>query len=297
MIKTKRTTADTIYDSVTTLILILILLIVAYPLYFILTASISDPNQVRLGKTLLTPSDPTLDGYGQIFKSTIIWRGYRNTVFYTIAGTFLNVTVTILTGYALSRKHLKGRNFIMGYFVFTMFFGGGLIPLYILVNNLHIYNTVWVMILLGVLSVHNMIICRTFFSSTIPNELLESAFIDGAGHGRTFFRIVLPLSTAIIAVMAVYYMVGHWNAYFNALIYLSNSRLYPLQLVLRNILIENEQLQVSDIADAIERRARERYADLIKYGLIVVSSAPMLIAYQFMQKYFIKGVMIGSLKG
>ena len=295
--KAKRTYGDFIYDTITTIVLILILVLVAYPLYFVLTASISEPDQVRLGKTLLFPVGINYDGYIQIFKSTTIWRGYGNTILYTFAGTALNVALTILAGYALSRKHLKGRNLITGYFLFTMFFGGGLIPLYILVNNLGIYNTRWVMILLGAMGVQNMIICRTFFASTIPNELLESAFIDGAGHTRTFAQIVLPLSTAIIAVMTVFYMVGHWNAYFNALIYLSNSKLYPLQLVLRNILIENEQLQLTDVADAIERRKREQYADLIRYGLIVVSSAPMLMAYPFMQKYFVKGVMIGSLKG
>lgn len=298
MAVTRKTRGDRIFDAFNTLFLLLVGLIIAYPLYFVVIASISDPNVVNKGGVILWPKGVTMLGYEKLFQDKNIWTGYANTFFYTFAGTTLNVIVTVCAAYALSRKDLVGRRVLMKYFIFTMYFSGGLIPMFIQINSMGLYNTRWVLIILGMLSVYNMIITRTFFESSIPDELLEAAKLDGCSDLRFFASIVLPLSHAIIAVLIVYYGVGHWNQYFNALIYVSKQEYYPLQIVLREILIQSRQTEAvvseGQIAELLEKN---KYAELIKYGVIVVSSLPVMIMYPFAQKFFVKGVMLGAVKG
>jgi len=292
------TKGDVVFNTVVTALTVLALLVCLYPLYFVLIASVSQPEDIVSGKVFLLPSGTSFSAYEFIFKEKDIWMGYRNTIFYTVCGTAFGVIVTVLAGYALSRKDLIGRNLIMKIMVFTMFFNGGLIPTYMVVNKLGLINTPFVLIIVGSVWVYNIIIARTFFQSTIPDELLEAAFLDGCGNFRFFVSIVLPVSKAIIAVIALYYAVGHWNSYFNALIYLTKKQLFPLQLILRDLLLQGQQLVSSMDADEIETLVeRQRIAEIIKYGIIVVSSVPMICAYPFLQKYFVKGVMIGSVKG
>jgi len=290
---------DNVFYICNAVILSGLLLIVFYPLYFVIIASISSPDAVNASRVVFYPIQPTLEGYAKLLQESRLWTGYRNTLLYTFFGTILNLILTLLTAYPLSRPDLKGGTFILGYFVFTMYFNGGLIATYLLVRGLGLYNSPLVLVVLGGLNVYNLIVTRTFFRNTIPKELLDAAFVDGCSNWRFFIRIVLPLSNAIIAVMVVYYGVFHWNQYFNALIYISNTKLYPLQMVLRSILIQNAMVsrQVIDENTMKEILEQERYAELIKYGVIIVSSLPVLVLYQFAQKYFIKGVMIGSLKG
>ncbi len=294
----RRTRGDRIFDGVNLALLIVIGLIIAYPLYFVVIASISDPNVVNKGQVIFYPKGVTLLGYEKLFQDATIWMGYRNTLFYTVVGTCLNVIVTVCAAYALSRRDLVGRKWLMKYFIFTMYFSGGLIPLYIQVGNMGLYNTRWVLIILGLLSVYNLIIARTFFETSIPDEMLEAAKLDGCSDLRFFVSIVLPLSHAIVAVLVVYYGVGHWNQYFNALIYVSKQEYYPLQIILREILIQSRQTEAvvseGQIAELMERN---KYAELIKYGVIVVSSLPVMILYPFAQKFFVKGVMLGAVKG
>ncbi len=286
---------DRIFDIIIYFVLSLALLITLYPLYFVLIASVSDYVAVNNGQVLLYPVRFTLECYQKLLKERYIWTGYLNTFLYTVSGTALNVTVTVLAAYALSRKDLVGRKGIMGYFLFVMFFNGGLIPLYITVNRLGLHNTRWALILLGAVNIYNLIITRTFFEQTISEELLEAAKVDGCGNARFFFRIALPLSSAIVAVITLYYAVEHWNNYFNALIFISDYNIMPLQIIARDILIANQRVDFSsEIEDVV---ARQRYAELLKYGIVIVSSLPMLAAYPFVQKYFVKGVMIGAIKG
>lgn len=294
----RKTKGDRIFDAFNLVFLVLIGLIVAYPLYFVVIASISDPNIVNKGGVILWPRGITMLGYEKLFQDKNIWNGYANTFFYTFSGTTLNVLATICGAYALSRKDLVGRNILMKYFIFTMYFSGGLVPLFIQINSMGLYNTRWVLVILGMVSVYNLIIARTFFETSIPDEMLEAAKLDGCSDLRFFVSIVIPLSHAIIAVLIVYYGVGHWNQYFNALIFISKQEYNPLQIVLREILIQARQTEsvVSEgqIAELLEKN---KYAELIKYGVIVVSSLPVMIMYPFAQKFFVKGVMLGAVKG
>lgn len=298
--KTKKTgirvsPADRIFDILNYVFLTLCLLIVAYPLYFIVIASVSDPTAVYAGKVILWPARFTLEGYQRILDYESFFAGYRNTVIYTVVGTAVNVLITIPGAYALSRKDLVGRNLFMMGVTFTMIFSGGLIPTYLLVISLNLYNTMWALILPVAVSAWNLIVARTFFQQTIPDELLEAATLDGAGNTQFFLRVVLPLSKSIIAVMVLFYAVNHWNSYFNALIYLKSAEKYPLQLVLRNILFENSLGDM--VEDASTLALQQRLGDLIKYGIIIASSLPLLILYPFLQRFFIQGVMIGAVKG
>lgn len=297
VIKSNR--ADRIFDILNYTILTIVMILVLYPLYFVVIASVSNPDAVNHGQVVFYPKGLTFEGYKRIFEDNRIWTGYRNTMLYTFFGTILNVVLTLLTAYPLSRKDLRGKKWIMGYFIFTMYFSGGLIPTYTLVNNLKLYNTPYVLIFLGAISVYNVIVARTFFIQTISQELLEAAFIDGCTNFTFFLKVVLPLSKAIIGVLVVFYGVAHWNQYFNALIYLSKRELYPLQMVLREILIQNSTVQAAVVDESMmeEMLRREKYAELIKYGVIIVSSIPVLIMYPFAQRFFVKGVMIGSVKG
>ena len=287
--------ADRIFDIVNYAILTLVLLIVAYPLYFIVIASVSDPIAVYAGKVVFWPQSFTWEGYERILEYDQFFTGYRNTVIYTVIGTAINVIITIPGAYALSRKDLVGHNTMMMLITFTMIFNGGLIPSYLLIMELKLYNTMWALILPVTVSSWNLIVARTFFQQTIPDELLEAAVLDGCSNAQFFMRVVLPLSKSIIAVMVLFYAVSHWNSYFNALIYLKTPTKYPLQLVLRSILFENSMGDM--VEDASTLAAQQRMGDLIKYGVIMASSLPLLILYPFLQRYFIQGVMIGAVKG
>lgn len=295
-IKMKSTREDKVFDALTYIILGAAMLIVAFPLYFILIASFSDPTATARGEVLLFPVSPSLEGYQRIFQNKDIWTGYANTLVYTIFGTTLNVFLTMAVAYPLSRKYFSGRKVLMGYFMFTMFFNGGLIPEYLLVKNLDLRDTLTVMVVLGAVNVFNVIIARTFLMSNIPSELEEAASIDGCSQIRFFFQMVLPLSGAIIAVLVLYYGIAHWNDYFKGMIYLNSTEKYPLQLVIRSILIQS-QLEAVDDTLMETMNARIHIAELVKYGVIIVSSLPVLVLYPFLQKYFTKGVMIGSVKG
>lgn len=289
---------DKIFDLINYIVLGAVSLLVLYPLYFMVIASFSSPEMVNSGQIVLVPRGVTLDGYKRLVQDANIWIGYRNTIIYTVFGTFLNIVVTVSAAFALAHRDLVGKQFFMGYFVFTMYFSGGMIPLYIVVNKIGLYNNPMVLIILGAVSVYNLIIARTFFQTTLLPELYDAAAIDGCGNFRFFIQIAVPLSKAIIAVLVVFYGVGHWNEFFNALMYISKKEYYPLQLVLREILLQSRMVeQVATEAALIDLQERQRYAELIKYGVIVVSSLPILAVYPFAQKYFVKGVMIGSVKG
>lgn len=277
------------------------LLLVAYPILYIISASISDPKMVASGEMWLFPKGITFKGYEIVFQNSKIWTGYGNTILYTLIGTTINLVVTMPAAYALSRKDFVGRGFFMGMFMVTMFIGGGLVPTYMLVKGLGMVNTMWALVIPGAASIWNIIVSRTFFANSIPAELQDAAQIDGATNIRLFLRIVLPLSMPIIAVMALFYGVGHWNSYFGAMIYLNDDAKYPLQLVLRQILVLQEmQSQVGGIIDATAAAAQNNKAEiasLVKYGVIIVSTLPIIVVYPFLQRYFVQGVMIGSVKG
>ena len=292
-----KTTGDIVFDIVNYAFLTVIGLISLYPLIFILSASVSDPIKIWNGEVWLLPKGVSLEGYMRILKDSDLWRGYSNSLGYTVLGTSISLILTILAAYPMSRKDFKAKNILMAVYTFTMFFNGGLIPTYLLVRNIHMLDTIWAVILPTAVSTTNIIISRTFFQSNIPDALYEAAEIDGCSDFRFFISMVLPLSGAIIAVMALFDGVKHWNAYFNALIYLTDRNKFPLQLYLREILIESQAVDDTNFGFQQEATEHLQFAEMIKYGLIVVSSVPMLIIYPFVQKYFIKGVMIGSVKG
>jgi len=295
----RRTRADVVYDTVNVAFLTLLLIIVLYPLYFVVIASFSDPSAVGTGKVILFPKGFNFNGYDLIFKYDQLWVGYRNTAIYTIGGTALSVSLTLMTAYAFSRKDLAGRGFIVTLFIIPMFIHGGLIPTYLLVRDLHLIDNPLIVMILGCVNMWNIIITRTFFQTTIPQELFEAAKIDGCGNVGYFTKVVLPLSKAIIAVLIVFSAVGQWNSFFNALIYLNDRNLIPLQLVLREILTSQTQMmQQLELGIGDQDMAAQTFlAESVKYGIIIVSSLPVLCIYPFAQKYFVKGVMIGSLKG
>lgn len=293
-----RSRGDKIFDYANVTFFLIILFITIYPLYFMLIASFSSPDSVNNGEIWFWPKDITFEGYKMIFEHDKIWTGYKNSLIYTVVGTSVNVILTITGGYALSRKDLLGRNVFMFFIVFTMFFSGGMIPNYLLVKDLGMVNTIWAMVIPNAISVFNLIIVRTFFQSTIPDELLEAAKVDGCSDWKFFLKIVLPISTPIIAVMVLFSAVGHWNTYFSALIYLRDSNLFPLQLVLRDVLILTQAQEVMDSGALMEGNAElQNVSELIKYGVVIIASLPVLILYPFVQKHFVKGVMIGSIKG
>ncbi|CDQ38395.1 MULTISPECIES: carbohydrate ABC transporter permease [Virgibacillus] len=296
----QETKKDKLFKVLVFLFLTAALVIVLYPLIYIISASISNPSAVNSGEMWLLPKDITLEGYRLIFQNNDIWRGYFNTIFYTILGTLINLAVTIPAAYALSRKDFAGRNLLMGMFVLTMFFSGGLIPTYLVVKSLGLIDTIWAMVLPNAAAVWNIVIARVFFQTSIPKGLEEAAIIDGASNFKLFTKIILPLSAPIIAVMALFYGVGHWNGYFNALIYLSDKDMYPLQLVLREILVLQEMAsQNTNISGSMAEamHSKQQLAAIVKYGVMIVSSLPVIIVYPFLQRYFVKGVLIGSLKG
>ena len=285
----------TMFDAITYIISTILLLIVLYPLILVLSNSFSDPSLVASGQVIFLPKGMNLEGYKAVFGAKDIMGGYVNTIFYTVVGTIINLLVTLPAGYALTKKAIPGRNLVMTMFMITMYFSGGLIPTFLVVNKLGLYNTRTILLVMGAFSVYNCIICRSFFAA-LPQELEEAAEIDGCNPIRSFVQIVLPLSKALIGVMVLYFGVGHWNSYFNAMIYLVDEDKKPLQLVLRRILLRAQELATMEEGGEYAAMMADREA-LIRYAVIVVSAAPLLIIYPFLQKYFDKGVLIGSVKG
>lgn len=293
---------DTLYMLFIFIFLFLFFVVTIYPIIFVISASFTEPKVIATGRLLLLPVEPTLEGYKRIMSYDDIWMGYANTIYYTVLGTCLNLAATIPCAYALSRKDFPSRNFIMVLFVITMYFSGGLIPGYLNVRSFGLVNTRTVMLVSGLVSAYNIIVSRTFFSTSIPEEIYEAARIDGCDDFKIFFSIVLPLSKPIIVVMALFYGVGRWNEYFTAMIYLKNRKYYPLQLFLREILIQSKIMSAqifntTDPAEIAEMMRQQDIANILKYGIIVISTLPILIIYPWLQKYFAKGVMIGSVKG
>ena len=298
--KLLRTRSDKIFDAVNMVFILLVLILCAYPIYYTIIASFSDPNAVITGEVLLWPVRVTLDSYRSVFDYRLVWTGYRNTIIYTVLGTIYNLILLLPASYGLSRKTLKGRNLLMAYFVFTMYFQGGTIPFYLLIRNMGLIDNPVVLIIPAAFSVYNMIITRTYFSS-FPEELREAAKIDGASEFRIFWQVVLPLSGAIVSVMVLYHAVGRWNSYFHALLFINSSEYYPLQLVLRQVLLMNQSIGTDTAGMSAEALAdmlrRQRMAETMKYSLIIIANLPVMLMYPFVQKYFVKGIMIGSLKG
>lgn len=294
--KIRESRADRVFNLVNYTILTLFLLVILYPLIYVVSASFSDGAAVIAGKVVLLPVDFSLAAYAKIFAYERIWSGYANSLFYVVVGTIVNVGMTLIAAYPLARRDLYGRGLILSLFLFTLFFSGGLIPSYLLVRDLGMLNTRMAMIIPQALSVWNLIIAITYFKTAIPNELLEASQLDGCSDVQYFLRILLPLSTPLIAVLVLFYAVGHWNQYFNALIYLSKEELYPLQIILRDILIQS-QMDMNMVDDMKTMAAKQAMRELMKYALIVVASVPVLIIYPFVQKYFVRGIMLGAIKG
>lgn len=289
---------DTLLMGLIYLFLIFILLMILLPMINIVASSFSSASAVSAGRVSLWPVDFSLEGYEAVFKNHLISGGFINSFEIMVVGTIINLAVTLIAAYPLSFRYLPGKKFVTLLFTFTMFFGGGMIPTYLVVRNLKMIDTIWSMVIPGALSVYNIIIARTFMQSSIPGELYESAEIDGCSHTRAFVSITMPLSKALIAVLTLMFAVGHWNTYFNALMYLRSQDKFPLQLVLRQILVLNSfSLEEMTAGMAEEALQRQYLGNLLKYSVIVVASAPMLLMYPFIQKHFVKGVMLGSLKG
>ena len=287
---------DKLFYAFSYIIIAILVLIVLYPMIYVISASMSSANAIMSGKVWFFPVDLSFAGYKAVLKSSNVWTGYKNTIFYTVVGTFINICMTLSCAYPLARTNLYGRRAITLLFTFTMLFSGGMIPNYLLMKNIGLLNTRWALLIPGAISVYNMIVARTFIQSSIPSELLESAQIDGCSDFIYFFKMVLPLSKSIIAVLTLWYAVSHWNSYFNAFLYLSDKNLYPLQIFLRDILIST---QISaELAEDPEIAEKLRTAQMtLKYSMIVISTAPLFVFYPFAQKHFVKGVMIGSVKG
>ena len=296
--KRRRFTQDTLFDLIVSLLLAFIICACAYPIWFVLVASFSDPAYVNSGNMLFWPKGFTLLGYRKVFEDSRIWIGYGNTLLYTLGGTALGTLITMMAGYALSRKELPFRNLLMGYFVFTMYFSGGLIPFYMVIKKLSLTNTRTLMVIISTVAVYNIIITRSFLESNLPEELRDAARVDGCGNVRFFAKIVLPLSRAIIAVLVLYIAVAYWDSYFNPMIFLTDRSKYPLAVYLREILLTAGTGAANSVASDAESAQRlQTMVQVIKYGVIVVSTLPIVCVYLFLQKYFMKGVMIGSVKG
>ncbi|HLR22242.1 MAG TPA: carbohydrate ABC transporter permease [Pseudogracilibacillus sp.] len=291
--------SDKNFERINNTFVLIITLIIIYPLIFVISASISDPQAVDTGKMWLWPVDVTFDGFRRVFQNEAIWVGYKNTIIYTIVGTAIHLFLLLPCAYALSRKELMAKKFFLWVILFTMLFNGGLVPTYLVVKSLHMTNTMWAIVVPGVIGAWAILVARTFFHQTIPDQLVEASKIDGASDFRLFIKVVLPLSMPIIAVMALFHAVALWNQYFQALIYLSDEDLFPLQLILRQILILNEVSadSASSIAGAAQSFSEQvKTAALVKYAVIIVSALPLLIIYPFLQRFFVKGVLIGSVK-
>ncbi len=294
--KIRKSTSDRVLQWIVMTFLVIFLIIILYPLIYIVSSSFSSGQAVTSGKVLLWPVDFSLDGYKIVFDYETVWTGYANTIFYTVVATLMNVTATILAAYPLSRRNFQGRGFYATLFLIPMFFGGGLIPTYLLVSSLGLTNTRTIILLLGLVGTYNVVIMRSFFQNSVPGELWDSARIDGTSDFGYLTKILLPLSKPVIAVVSLYYAVGHWNSYFKEMIYLRDRDMYPLQLILREILSAST-VDASQMGTAEELAAVAGAADVMKFALIVVSTVPIMLLYPFIQRFFEKGVMLGSLKG
>lgn len=289
--------SDTILRMVIGLILLVFTLIILYPLYFVIIASISDPVQVNMGETLLIPKGINFLGYQKMFEYSDITTGYKNSIIYTVVGTVINLLVCIPTSFVLSRRELPGRRWLSMFFVLTMYFSGGVIPTYLVVRDTHLLNTMWSLILPGALNTYNMIVCRSFFASNVSEDLFESVKIDGGGYMTFFLRIVLPLSKSIIAVMVLYHALIHWNSYLTALYYIRDSTKYPLQLVLRAL---TASLNIESIQGSLDSQTiseMQKAQQSVRYAVVIAAIVPVFLVYPFVQKHFVKGVMVGSVKG
>ena len=294
----RRNHSDTIFDTANVIIMCVLLLIFIWPLWFVVAASFSDPNELWMGNVVLLPKGFTLEAYEKLLEYSDIWVGYKNSILYTAAGTLVNLAATVALAYPLSRKDFMPRNLIMMMLIVTMYFSGGLIPTYLVVKNLGMVNTFWAMIIPGAISTYNVIVTRTYFSNSIPAELHNAAKIDGANNLQFLWKIVLPLSKPILAVIGLYYAVGHWNDYYTALIYLYDKKLFPLTCFLKNMIIDASlSMEGSFGVSATEMEKMIRLSQSLKYSTIIISVKPLLIIYPFIQKFFVKGVMIGSIKG
>lgn len=291
----RQSAGDRAFNIVNAVVMTLITIVIVYPLYYVLLASITDPVIVNSGKLLFYPESPYFEGYARAFDYAPLWTGYGNTLKYTVVGTAVALLCTIPAGYALSRMDLPGRRVIMFLFTFTMFFSGGIIPLYLVIKSLHMYDTIWAIVLPVAVSAYNLIVCRSFFDTGIPTEMLEAARIDGCTDFKFFFRIVIPLSSTIIAVMCLFYATALWNMFFNPLMFLSGKENMPLQVVLRDLVLMNQATSMTNNAEEIAMR--QKLVEQLKYCIVVLAAAPLLIVYPFLQKYFAKGVMVGAVKG
>ena len=291
----RQSAGDRAFNIVNAVVMTLITVVIVYPLYYVLLASITDPVIVNSGKLLFYPESPYFEGYARAFDYAPLWTGYGNTLKYTVVGTAVALLCTIPAGYALSRMDLPGRRVIMFLFTFTMFFSGGIIPLYLVIKSLHMYDTIWAIELPVAVSAYNLIVCRSFFDTGIPTEMLEAARIDGCTDFKFFFRIVIPLSSTIIAVMCLFYATALWNMFFNPLMFLSGKENMPLQVVLRDLVLMNQATSMTNNAEEIAMR--QKLVEQLKYCIVVLAAAPLLIVYPFLQKYFAKGVMVGAVKG
>ena len=291
----RQSAGDRAFNIVNAVVMTLITVVIVYPLYYVLLASITDPVIVNSGKLLFYPESPYFEGYARAFDYAPLWTGYGNTLKYTVVGTAVALLCTIPAGYALSRMDLPGRRVIMFLFTFTMFFSGGIIPLYLVIKSLHMYDTIWAIVLPVAVSAYNLIVCRSFFDTGIPTEMLEAARIDGCTDFKFFFRIVIPLSSTIIAVMCLFYATALWTMFFNPLMFLSGKENMPLQVVLRDLVLMNQATSMTNNAEEIAMR--QKLVEQLKYCIVVLAAAPLLIVYPFLQKYFAKGVMVGAVKG
>jgi putative aldouronate transport system permease protein len=294
----KKSPGDIVFTLALGAICVAVLFAVVYPVYFVVIASVSNPSLISTGEVWLWPKGMNLFGYREIFNDERIWTGYRNTLLYSVVGTALNLVVTIPAAYALSRPEFRPRRILMLFFVFTMFFNGGLIPTYLLYRDLGLLDNWLVFVLPPAVNVYNLIIARAFFEHSLPKELFEAAMIDGVSYLQYFARVALPLSKAIVSVIGLYYLVQHWNDFFTGMVFVRDNALQPLQIVLRDILLSNQAFAGGVGASGGSGTSYDQqYADQIKYGVIVVSSLPVLVLYPFLQRYFEKGVLIGSVKG
>lgn len=292
----KKSASDHVFNVLNTILLTFAMVIVLIPLLHVIAQSLSAPNQVISGRVFIFPKDFTLVAYKEIFRSKLLLSGYGNSILYTVLGTITNIIMTIICAYPLSRKDFLGRKWMMWLFVFTMIFSAPLIPTYLNIRNLKLLDTVWVMLIPGAINVYNMVVARTFFMNTIPDEMIEAAELDGASDLQIVWHLVLPLSKSILAVLTLFYAVSHWNSYFDAFIYLSSEGKLPLQVVLRNILANAKMIE--EMANAsVEQSQRLAMVEVLKYAVIVFGSLPVIMLYPFVQKHFVKGVMVGSVKG
>ena len=293
----KKVSQDKVVYTVNYIMLTLLLLVVLYPIVYIISCSFSSGNALMAGKVRLLPVEFTLDSYKAVFKYQSIWSGYLNSIIYTVAGTVLSVVLTLLAAYPLSREDFRGRKWFMRLILFTMMFSGGLIPSYLLVKNMGLLDSIWAIILPGAVSAYNIIVARTYFSQNIPKELLEAAEMDGCSDFRFFSQIVVPLSAPIIAVLSRWVAVSLWNSYFGPMIYMNSEEKYPLQLILRKILLMSQVNFSSSNVDPATIAKNQYLSEMLKYGTIIISTLPLMVIYPFVQKYFVKGVMVGSVKG